>query len=196
MPLSFTDHAWEEGSENIGGALGSLYWIPGSAADISGLTCTDGVTILGNIVAEAAQDAIKIYATENTINVSDAQAGEIDGEITSNTLVFFTPGSKKTLAALKRKITVVPGIWVFRDSDYNLRVIGLTAIQSPITVGTYFVTKDIQARVTAKEGTHGTRGDARKGTSFTVTYMAPHEALFMAGTIPHPDFVPPAPPPA
>jgi hypothetical protein len=189
MALSFIDHVWEEGSENIGGALGSLYWIPGSAADISGLTCVDGVTILGDIAAVGDQDAIKIYATENSINVSDAQAGEIDGEITSNTLVFFTPGSKKTLAALKRKITVVPGIWFFRDSDYNLRVIGLTAIQDPETIGEYFVTKDIQARVTAKEGTHGTRGDTRKGTSFTVTYMAPHEALFIDGKIPHPDFV-------
>lgn len=194
MALSFTDHVWEEGSENIGGALGSLYWMPGSAADISGLTCTDGVTILGNIEALGVQDAIKIYATENSINVNDSQAGEIDGEITSNTLEFFTPGSKKTLAALKRKITVVPGIWVFRDSDYNLRVIGLTAIQDPVAVGSYFVTKDIQARVTSKEGTHGTRGDTRKGTTFTITYMAPHEALFMAGTIPHPDFVVPEPP--
>jgi hypothetical protein len=191
MALSFTDHVWAEGSENIGGAIGSVYYIPGSAADISGLTCTDGITVLGDLLALDTQDAIKIYATENSILVSDAQSGEIDGEITTNTLTFFTPGSKKELATLKRKITVVPGIWFFKDSDDNLRSIGLTAIQDPATVGTYSISKDIQARVTAKEGTHGTRGDTRKGTTFTITYMAPHEALFMDGTIPHPDFVPP-----
>jgi hypothetical protein len=188
MALSFTDHIWEEGSENMGGAIGNLFYIPGSAADISGLTCTDGVTLVGDILPVDTQKAIEIYATENSIEVLDAQQGEIDGESTLNTLTFFTPGSKKELVALKRKLTVVPGIWFFRDSDYNWRVLGLAAIQDPSSIGDYFVTKDIQARVTAKEGTHGTRGDARKGTTFTITYTAPHESLFYPGDIPHPKF--------
>lgn len=192
MALSFTDHIWEEGSENMGGAIGNLFWIPGSAADISALTCADGVTLAGNITPVDTQKAIEIYATENSIELMDTQQGEIDGESTLNTLNFFTPGSKKELAALKRKLTVVPGIWFIRDSDYNWRVLGLAAIQDPDNIGQYFVTKDIQARVTAKEGTHGTRGDARKGTTFTVTYTAPHESLFYAGVIPHDSFTPPA----
>lgn len=185
MALIFTDAVWEEGSENMGGLIGDVYYMPASAADISGLTCTDGITLTGNIVPVGSQEAVKIYATEASIELLDAQQGEIDGESTLNTLNFFFPGSKKALAAFKRKVTVVPGIWFARDSDNNWRVLGLTAIQVPTAIGTYTVSKDISARVTAKEGTHGNRGDTRKGTLITVTYTAVHEALFYDGVLPY-----------
>lgn len=185
MPLTFTDAVWEEGSENMGGLIGDVYYMPASAADISALTCTDGITLTGNITPVATQEAVRIYATEGSIELLDQQQGEIDGESTLITLNFFFPGSKKALAAFKRKVTVVPGIWFVRDTDNNWRVLGITAIQVPDAIGTYEVSKDITARVTAKEGTHGTRGDQRKGTMFTVTYTAVHEALFYDGVLPY-----------
>lgn len=182
MPVSFANLVWDEGSENLGGALGSVFYLPGSAADISALTCTDGVTLIGDVGLAGTQVAVEVYATEDSIDLLDAQQGEFDGENTLNTLSFFHPGSKKEQAAFKRKVTVVPGIWFVKDSDLNWRVVGLTALQTQ--VGTYKVTKDIQARVTAKEGTHGKRADTRKGTLYTVSYVCPHESMFYSGEIP------------
>jgi hypothetical protein len=187
MAISYTDLVWEEGSENMGGMIGDLYFMPASAADISGLTCTDGISLIGNIVPVdvAEQQAVKIYATEGTIQMTDVQQGEIDGESVLTTLMFFFPGSTPATAATKRKLKTGRGIWFAKDTNGIMRVLGLTAIQVPTALGTYTVNKDIVARVTAAEGTHGTRGDERKGTMFTITYTSVHEPLFYPGVLPY-----------
>ena len=187
MPISFTDIIWEEGSENMGGLIGDVYFIPASAADISGLTCTDGISLIGNIVPvdEEVQQAIRIYATEGTVQLTDVQQGEIDGESVLTTLMFFFPGSTAASAALKRKLKTGRGIWFAKDTNGVMRCLGLTAIQIPSALGTYTVNKDIVARMTAAEGTHGSRGDERKGTMFTITYTSVHEPLFYPGVLPY-----------
>ena len=188
MP-SFVDQVWAEGKENLGGLLGALYFLSISSADTSGVTvAADGVSLTGNVTAAVAQKAIKIYATEDTIRLMDAQQGEVDGESVLNTLTFFMPGSTKESASFKRKVTTSPGIWFVKDSDLNWRVLGLAAIQDPETPGDYVVITDINARVTAKDGTHGGRTDERKGTTLTITQTTPHEALFYSGVIPHDDY--------
>lgn len=181
-PVSFTETLWEEGSENLGGLLGHLLYIPQSQADISGLTCTDGVTLIGDFALIGSQPFIKVYATEDSIDLGDVQSGDFDGEKKTNTASFFFPGSKAEVEAFKRKIAVVPGIWALRDTDLNWRIMGLTALQT--AVGTYTVVKDIQARCTAQEGTHARRADGRKGTTFTITQIAPHAPLFHSGALP------------
>lgn len=186
MP-SFTDLIWDEGFENLGGMVGNVYFIPRSILELGAATVgADGVSITGDLTVTdpLTQEATEIYATEGTVQLLDAQQGEIDGESTLQTLIFLHPGSKKELASLKRKITTTPGIFIVKDSELNYRVVGLGAMQDPETPGTYILTKDIQARVTAKEGTSGNRGDTRKGTTFTVTYICAHEALFYDGVIP------------
>jgi len=187
MPIPFTDLLWEEGSENMGGLIGDVYFMPASAADISGVTCTNGISLIGNIVPvdPADQQAVKIYATEGTIQLTDVQQGEIDGESVLCTLMFFFPGSTAQSAALKRKLKTGRGIWFAKDTNGVMRVLGLTAIQIPNALGTYTVNKDIVARMTAVEGTHGTRGDERKGTMFTITYTSVHEPLFYPGVLPY-----------
>lgn len=186
MP-SFTDLIWKEGDENLGGMIGNVYFIPKSILDTSGLTVdADGISLTGNIAVKdaATQEAVEIYATEDTVQLTDTQGGSVDGENTTQTLIFFHPGGKKEQASLKRKLTVTPGIWIAKDSEGNWRVVGLAALQDPSVPGSYKVSTDIQARVTAKEGTQGTRADTRKGTTYTVTYICTHEALFYNGDIP------------
>lgn len=182
MPVSFNTLAWEPGNENLGGLIGDVIFLPSHEADITGLTCTDGITIAGNLALENSQPAIKIYATEDSIDLTDTQEGDFDGERTRLQLQFFSPGSKKEQAILKRKVTVVPGIWLVKDTELNWRLMGLTILQKPD--GTYAVSKEIQAKVTAKEGTQGKRADGRRGTLYTVQQVAAHEAPFYSGTIP------------
>jgi hypothetical protein len=43
---------------------------------------------------------------------------------------------------------------------------------------------DIPARVSTINGTSGTRGGDRKGTTFEIMQDAPHAALFVSGVIP------------
>jgi len=186
MP-SFTDMIWKEGDENLGGMIGNVYFIPKSFLDVSGVTVdADGISLTGDISVKdpLTQEAVEIYATEDTVQLTDTQQGSIDGENTLQTLILFHPGGKKEQASFKRKITVTPGIWIARDSEGNWRVVGLAALQDPSTPGAYKLSTDIHARVTAKEGTQGTRADTRKGTTYTVTYVCTHEALFYNGAIP------------
>lgn len=188
MPkLSYIARVWAEGKENLGGLLGNLFFIPKSALDLSALTVdADGVTIVGDIAVQDAltQGAVEIYATEDTIQLTDTQGGSIDGETTTVTLIWVFPGSTKESASLKRQLTVTDGIYLAKDTEGNWRIVGLTLIEDPATPGTFSVNSDIQARVTAKEGTHGNRADNRKGTTFTVTYVSLHEAPFYSGAIP------------
>lgn len=187
MAISFVDQVWEDGRENFGGALGALYFMPRSAADISALTCTDGMTITGNITPVASEKAIKVYATDDSILYGEAQEGDPNGEKTMNTLAFFHPGDSKTSGAFKRKVSVTPGIWFFKDSLGNFRVLGLTILQNQ-DLNTYTITTDVEARIRTREGTHGNRADSRKGTTYTINHVAPHEAPFYDGVIPHDDF--------
>lgn len=180
MPLpSFSNQVWDPGTENLGGLLGKVVALPLFAADIAGLTCTDGKTLVGNLALVDTQKAFTIDVSEDSIVLNHAQSGDANAEKTTQTLQFFVPGPP---TAFNRTAGVTPMIWFVKDAKLKYQVVGLSALQTE--VGTYVVNKDIEARVTATEGTFGQRADARKGTLFTITYVTSHGPLEYGGTIP------------
>lgn len=179
-PVSFTDHVYEEGKENLGGHLGAVFGLPLSAADISGLTCTDGATLTGAFALLGTQTAFKIDVSEDSIDLTDPQSGDANGERITQQLQFFVAGQNQ--GALKRKLMTVPMIWFVKDAELKWNVVGISALQTASE--TWTVNKDIEARVTTTESTWGRRADGRKGVLYTVTYITAHGPLKHDGALP------------
>lgn len=185
----FVDVAWLDGQDNMPGTVGDIKFIPTSEIDISACTVEDdGVTITGNIALQAGGRIANIYATDRSGQVSDENQGDIDGSYAENTLTWMVPGSFKELESFKRKARNTRGVYFFRDSNFNWRIIGLWAAENPAwTDGglepKYILSAEKPAYL-APSGTHGSSGGDRKGSTITVTSDAPHGALFYSGDIP------------
>jgi hypothetical protein len=188
--MPFNDVAWLEGQDNMPGLVGEIFFIPKSEVDISALSIADdGVSTIGNITLLPEGKITTIYATENTGNITDTDQGEIDGKYTQNMLTWFTPGSFPRLEEYKRKVRNTPGLFICKDTDFNWRLMGIWAARNPLyTEGgmedKYLPSLDIPARINAINGTQGTRGGDRRGTTFEVVQDAPHAALFYTGDLP------------
>jgi hypothetical protein len=195
----FADVTWLEGQDNMPGLVGDIRFIPKSAVDISALTIEDdGVTTAGNITIKTDGDpttplplgrVTTIYCTENTSNVTDADQGDIDGKYAQNMATWFTPGSFKELESFKRLVRNTPGLYILKDTEFNWRLMGVWAAKNPAwTEGgvepKFIPSLDIPARIQTINGTHGTRGGDRKGTTFEVFQDAPHAPLFYMGDVP------------
>lgn len=190
--IAFADVSWTEGQDNMPGLVGNKFFIAKSAVDIAACTIgDDGVTLLGNIALNEGGRINEIYSTENSDSLTEADQGDIDGKYTQNMLSFFTPGSYVGLESFKRAIRNTPGIWIFTDTKGNFRVMGIYAAENPAWTGEADVVNDrfvpsldIPARISTINGTSGTRGGDRKGTTFEIMQDAPHTPLFMAGDLP------------
>lgn len=190
--IAFADVAWTEGQDNMPGLVGNKFFIPRSGVDLSACTITDdGLGLAGNIALAVGARINEIYSTENSDSLTDSDQGEIDGKYTQNMLSFFTPGSYVGLESFKRAIRNTPGIWIFTDTKGNFRVLGVYAAENPAWTGPddvvndrFIPSLDIPARVNTINGTSGTRGGDRKGTTFEIMQDAPHAALFYTGDLP------------
>ncbi|WP_373399699.1 hypothetical protein V8V91_08580 [Algoriphagus halophilus] len=190
--IAFVDRSWTEGQDNMPGLVGPCYFIAKSGVDLSACTIEDdGVTLTGNIALTASGKIIEIYATENASSSADADQGDIDGKYAQHTLTFFTPGSDKILESQKRALRNTPGIWIYKDTNFNFRVAGIWAAENPKWEGEadvvndrFVASLDMPARVSTMNGTSGTRGGDRKGTIFEIISDAPHAPLFMDGDLP------------
>lgn len=187
--MPFIDIEWKDGQDNMPGTVGDVKFLPTSAADISGVTVNDdGVTLEGDITLNQDGKIINIYATDRSGNATDENQGDIDGSYAENMLTWMIPGSFKEQESYKRKVRNTRGIYLFRDSDFNWRVIGIWAAQNPkYTEGGQepkYVASLEKPAYTAVSGTQGASGGDRRGSTITVTSDAPHGALFYEGDIP------------
>lgn len=184
----FVDVAWLDGQDNMPGTVGDIKFIPTSEIDISACTVEDdGMTIAGNFTIKVGGRIANIYATDRSGQVSDENQGDIDGSYAENSLTWMVPGSFKELESFKRKARNTRGVYLFRDSNFNWRVIGLWAAENPafgeMGAPKYILSAEKPAYM-APSGTHGASGGDRKGSTITVTSDAPHGALFYSGVIP------------
>ena len=190
--MPFADVEWLEGQDNMPGMVGDVKFIPKSGVDISGLTIDpDGVTARGVIALKEGSRITTIYVTENSSNITDSDQGDIDGKYTQNIGTFFTPGSYPKLESYKRLARNTPGLFIMKDTEFNWRLMGVWAAKNPAYTGEegsteprFLPSLDIPARVQTANGTQGTRGGDRKGTTFEIVQDAPHAALFFIGDLP------------
>lgn len=190
--IAFADVDWIEGQDNMPGLVGNKYFIPRSQVNINACTIeNDGVRLAGNIALTATGRINEIYSTENSDSLADSDQGEIDGKYAQNMLTFFTPGSYTNLESFKRAVRNTPGIWIFKDTKGQWRVLGIYAAENPLWTGNadvvndrFIPSLDLPARVNTINGTSGTRGGDRKGTTFEIMQDAPHPALIYTGDLP------------
>lgn len=187
----FKDISWSDARDNMPGIVGDIYFIPTSEIDVSACTVEDdGVTITGSIALQVGGRINKIYAIDRSGNVTDENQGDIDGSYSMNTLVWAIPGSTKDSAEFKRKVRNTRGVFLFKDSDFNFRVVGLWLAQNPKWTGAedlvndQFVISTEKPAYTAPAGKHGQSGGDRKDNIITVTCDAPHEPPFYDGDLP------------
>jgi hypothetical protein len=175
----FVDLNWPIGQDNMGGLVGDLFWIATPDVDEAQLPTmdADGVSLTGNIVPKATKHFIKIYHTKGTGKIDDTGVGERDGKSSENTCEFFFPGAVKTVEAFKRKVKNTPGVLIGRDTENNLRVLGICELGGVVSL-------DLPCYLEANTGTSGAASADRRGTTFTFKAEAPHSPLFYSGTIP------------
>lgn len=187
----FADISWNDGRDNMPGLVGDIYFIPTSEIDIDACTIEDdGVTITGNIALKAGGRINRIYAIDRSGSVTDENQGDIDGSYSLNTLTWAIPGSTKETAEFKRLVRNTRGVYFYKDSDFNLRIVGLWAAKNPKWTGPadavndQYVLSVEKPAYTAPSGKSGQSGGDRKDNIITVTCDAPHEPLFYDGVLP------------
>lgn len=177
--MAFEDLSWPQGSENMGGLIGDLFFIPIEDVDDASLPTldADGVSITGNIAPKSGKEFFQIYHTKGTGKIDDTTVGERDSKSYENMLEFFHPGQGKELANFKAEVCNTPGLWIGKDSKGNYRVLGMCAINGAISIERPAYCESIQ-------GSTGAAASDQNGSTFQVKAAAPHPALYYAGTIP------------
>jgi hypothetical protein len=169
MASEFSDLIWAQGSDNMGGLRGKIFYCPTEDILSEPTIATDKITYTGNYVCKTGKNFVSIYHTLGTGKIDDGTVGERDGKSVENTLEFFFPGGKKEVAAFKRRAQNTPCIVIAKDSDNNYRVIG---------------SLDLPAYLESGSGTTGAASADRRGTTFQFKAEAAHPPMFYEGTVP------------
>lgn len=181
--MAFEDILWTQGSDNMGGLVGDLYFVPIEDIDFTTPPTlnADGVTITGNIVLKASKQWFKIYHTVGTGKIEDKIVGERDGKSFENMCEFKFPGDTKDLVAFKRQIKNTPIALLGRDAQGAYRVMGISIVKA--TGGSDVLVLDYPAYIEQADGTTGAQSADAKGHTFQVKCAANHPPLFYEGTI-------------
>jgi hypothetical protein len=169
MASEFSDLVWVQGSDNMGGLRGKIYFCPVEDILTMPTIAADGITYTGNITCKTGKNFVAIYHTLGTGKIDETTVGERDGKSIENLIEFFFPGGKKEVAAFKRKVQNTPGIVIGKDSDNNFRVVG---------------TLDLPAYLESASGTTGAASADRRGSTFQFKAESTHPPMFYEGTIP------------
>ncbi len=175
----FQDLKWTQGSDNMGGLVGGIFYCPVEDIDATQLPtiAADGVTLVGAFVPVATKGFIEIYHTKGTGKIDDSTVGERDGRSAENMMEFFFPGSKKEVEAFKRLARNTPCVVIGKDTDGNLRVVGVAVIGNNVVL-------DLPAYLEAANGTTGAQTADRRGTTFQFKAESPDAPLFYDDAIP------------
>lgn len=183
--MAFEDVLWTQGSDNMGGLIGHIYFCPVEDVDETALVAlaleADGVTLASDIPLLTNKKFFKIYHTRGTGKFSDQVVGERDGKSFENMVEFKFPGDTAALLAFKRQIVNTPMVVIFRDPQGFYRLMGISILKDP-TTGNDKLTLELPAYIEAANNDSGTGADA-KGTTFQIKTEALLPPLLYTGTI-------------
>lgn len=181
--MAFTDLLWAQGSENMAGLVGDIYYCP--IEDILTFPALSAALALdtaadSDFVCKSGKNFIRIYHTLDTGKLDDATVGERDGRSKENLLEFFFPGGKKEVAEFERQALNTPCVVICKDTEGNLRLLGAVNLDPADVV----ITGDIPAYLESSSGTTGAARADRRGKTFQFKHSAPHAPIFYKGAIP------------
>jgi hypothetical protein len=124
MAFNVFDLDFEEGSTNLGGTAGKVYYVPASHVQSIPAPGADGVTIDQPIVLKSGKRWASVYMTRDTGAVMDKPVGEMDGRSYENELEFFHPKVRAEVIKLQQLFTNGGFIFVVKDGNGIQRLIG------------------------------------------------------------------------
>jgi hypothetical protein len=151
MTFVVMDLPFEEGSTNLGGTSGAVYYVPASHIKTFPAPGTDGVTIDTAIELLTGKRWGQIYMTRDTGSVVDKPVGDMDGRSYEVELEFFHPKIRAEVIKLQQLFTNGGFVFAVKDGNGLMRIIG-----SP----------DHPAYATNGEGNGGKAPKDRNGVSF------------------------------
>jgi len=181
--MAFEDVPYGQGQDNMGGLVGSIYFVPMDDVDkTTPLTLeADGVTISGNIVLAALKKFIAIYHTRGTGKILSNLVGERDGRSFESMFEFKFPADTPEIFSFLRQVANTPGILIAKDPQGKYRVLGLTVVKD--TDGTTdIVSFDFPSYLESAPGDTGYGADA-KGHTLTFKSEGLVPPMFYTGTI-------------
>jgi hypothetical protein len=169
MSIVLADFDFEEGTINMGGTAGKVYAIPASDVETIPAAGPDGVTVATAIVCKTGKKFAEIYMTSETGEVKDVEVGERDGGSFETNLEWWSPAISAELLALKSQFANGGFIFLVKDSNNVMRIVG---------------SKDHPAYREPGEVTTGKAPKDRRGASFKFKASSPKPALIYTGVVP------------
>lgn len=183
--MAFEDVLWTQGSDNMGGLIGHIYFVPTEDVDEASLVAlaleADGVTLDADIPLLTNKKFFKLYHTRGTGKLMATAVGERDGRSYENVIEFKFPGDTAALLAFQRQALNTPMVVIVRDPQGAYRLLGISIVKDPST-GTDKLTLELPAYIVQANTDSGTGSDA-KGTTFQIQTEALLPPLFYTGTI-------------
>ena len=183
--MAFEDVLWIQGSDNMAGLSGDIFFVPKDDVDETALLAlsldADGVTLSSNIPLVALKKFFRIYHTRGTGKITDQVVGERDAKSFENMAEFKFPGDTKALVAFKRQVLNTPGVYIARDANGKYRLFGITTVKDGSDNDV--LTLDFPAYIESASGDTGAGGGDAKGHNFQVKTAGVCPPLFYEGTI-------------
>ena len=183
--MAFQDILWTQGSDNMGGLVGDLYYAPTEDIDFTTPPTldADGVTVSGDITMKTGKFFNRIYHTRGTGKIDSTVVGERDGRSFENICEFKFPGETPEVVAFERQVLNTPLVVIGKDAQGRQRLLGINVIKD--TAGTSDVlTLDFPAYLESLNATTGAAGSDAKGHTFQFKTEALSTPLFYTGAIP------------
>ena len=169
MAIVLPDFNFEEGTINMGGTAGKVYAIPASDVETIPAPGANSLTVATAIVCKSGQKFAEIYMTSETGEVKDTEVGERDGGSFETGLEWWSPAISDELLTLKSKFANGGFIFLIKDSNNIMRIVG---------------SKDHPAYREPGEITTGKAPKDRRGASFKFKASSPTPALIYTGPVP------------
>lgn len=184
LAFTLTSIGWAQGSQNLGGIVGNIFYAPvedietfPDLEDDGGMITAEG----SDFVMKDGKYFISIYHTAETGMGDDNSVGERDGKGIENMLEFFHPGNKIELEQFKRFALNTPAVVIYKDTHGQYRIIGVVNLDEENAL----LTGDIPAYMESVKSTTGKARADRKGSTFQFKQPgSPHSPIFYVGDIP------------
>lgn len=183
LGIVLADLGWTQGSQNMGGIIGDIYYCPMEDIDETQLPQASAAGKLDTIesfVCKSTKKFIRIYHTAETGKIDDTTVGDRDGKSKENMLEFFFPGSKQEVAEFERFALNTPCVVIAKDTNGNFRALGIGSFDEATDV----FLSDIPAYLESSTGSTGAARADRRGKTFQFKHSANHEPIYYKGTIP------------
>lgn len=181
---TLTNLTWAQGSQNLGGIVGVIYYAP-----IEDVETFPDLSAAGSGITDASDDFVMktgkkfytIYHTAETGKADSNTVGERDGKGIENMLEFFFPGSKQAVAEFTRFALNTPCVVVYKNTSGQHEVLGVVNLDGTNVT----LTGDIPAYLESANRTTGAARADRRGTTFQFKQPgSPHNPIIYVGDIP------------